>query len=269
MKSVVISGYSGGMGQESAKKFSQNGYFVFGLDIKEPKVILENTKFIKTDLRDMDSLKKAFDIVSKETNELDLIINMAGIYDFNSLIEMSEEEFMRIFDINVFSIYRMNKTFLPLLKKKGKIIIVSSELAPLDPLPFTGIYAMTKTTIEKYAYSLRMELQLLDYQVSVIRPGAVDTTLLDVSTNRVDHFTESTELYKDSSQRFKRVINTVEARKIPPMKIANLAYKIANKKKPRYIYKINRNPLLLMLNILPDRLQNYIIRKILTKKHKA
>ena len=79
---------------------------------------------------------------------------MAGIYDLNSLIEMKEEDFVRIFDINVFSIYRINKTFAPLLKEKGKVIIVSSELAPLDPLPFTGIYGITKSTVEKYAYYL-------------------------------------------------------------------------------------------------------------------
>ncbi len=263
MKSVIISGFSGGMGIETAEKFSSNGYFVYGLDIKEPEENIENTKFIKTDLRDIESIKQAFEVVSKETNEIDIIISMAGIYDFNSLIEMSEEEFIRIFDINVFSIYRMNKAFLPLLKKKGKIIIVSSELAPLDPLPFTGIYAITKTTIERYAYALRMELQLLDYQVVVIRPGAVSTSLIDVSQNRIERFTDNTELYKEASQEYKKIINKIEARKIPPSKIANLAYKISNKKKPRYVYKINRNPLLLMLNILPDRLQNWIIKKIL------
>ena len=265
MKRIVISGFSGGMGLETAKKFASNGYFVYGLDIKEPKEIVENTKFIKTDLRDLESIKQAFETIKEDTDELDLIINMAGIYDFNSLIEMSEEEFIRIFDINVFSIYRMNKTFLPLLKKKGKIIIVSSELAPTDPLPFTGIYAITKSTIEKYAYSLRMELQLLDYQVIVIRPGAVNTSLIDISTERIDRFTDNTELYKESSQKYKKIINKIEARKIHPEKIANLAYKISLKKKPRYIYKINRNPLLLMLNILPKRTQNWIIKRILTK----
>ena len=108
---------------------------------------------------------------------------------------MKEEDFIRIFDINVFSIYRLNKTFVPLLKNKGKVIMISSELAPLDPLPFTGIYAITKSTVEKYAYSLRMELQLLDKQVIVIRPGAVNTSLLDVSTTKLDKFTNETELY--------------------------------------------------------------------------
>ena len=64
----------------------------------------------------------------------------------------------------------------------------------------------------------------------------------------------------------KKIVDNVESKKIPPSKIANLAYKIANKKKPKYIYKINRNPLLILLNILPHRFQNWIIKKILLSK---
>lgn len=269
MKYIVLSGFSGGMGLETAKLFVQNGFFVYGLDIKEPKEEIENTKFIKTNLRDLSSIEAAFTKIKEEINELEAIISMAGIYDINSLIEMSEEDFLRIFDINVFAIYRLNKTFVPLLKKKGKIIMVSSELAPLDPLPFTGIYAITKSTIEKYAYSLRMELQLLDLQVTLIRPGAVDTSLLDVSTNRIEKFKESTTHYQYNAHKFMDITNSVESRKIHPSKIANLALKIVNKKKPRYVYKINRNPLLLLLNATPRHFQNWVIKKILLSKKKG
>ena len=266
MKYIVLSGSSGGMGLETIRKFTMNGYYVFGLDINEPKEEFDNFMFIKTNLREQESITKAFETVNGVTGELDAIISMAGIYDLNSLIEMSEEDFIRIFDINVFAVYRLNKTFVPLLKKKGKVIITSSELAPLDPLPFNGIYSVTKKTVEAYAYSLRMELQLLDLQVSVIRPGAVNTSLIDVSTDRLDKFVNNTEHYQCNAQRFKKIVDDVEARKIPPERIANLAYKIVLKKKPRYVYKINRNPLLMLLGIMPKRFQNWVIKKILTKK---
>ena len=263
MKYIVLTGSCGGMGLATVKKLVANGYYVFGLDINENKEEINNFRYIKTDLRNLDSLSNAFNEIKKVTKEIDAIISMAGIYDLNSLIEMSEEDFIRIFDINVFAIYRVNKAFTPLLKEKGKVIIVSSELAPLDPLPFTGIYGITKSTIEKYAYSLRMELQLLNKQVVVIRPGAVDTSLLDVSTIKMNKFTESTELYKYNATRFQDVVNKVEAKKISVDKIADLTFKILNKKNPKYVYKINRNKGLLLLNILPKRLQNYIIKRIL------
>ena len=53
--------------------------------------------------------------------------------------------------------------------------------------------------------------------------------------------------------------------KIAPIKIAKKAYKIASKKKPKFIYAINRNKLLLLLNVLPKRTQFWVIKAILKK----
>lgn len=267
MKFAVVTGVSGGMGLATLKKLTNSGYYVFGLDLKKPKYdYTDNFTFIKTDITDEKSVQKAYKEVAKHNEELDAIISMAGIYDMNSLIEMSEEDFIRIFDINVFGIYRVNKTFVPLLKENGKVIMVSSELAPLDPLPFTGIYAITKSTVEKYAYSLRMELQLLNKQVVVIRPGAIDTQMIESSNERIEKFTENTRNYKWNAEKFKSVIDSVEAKKIPAEKIAKLVNRILNKRKPKYVYKINRNKLLLLMHLLPKRMQNWAIRRILLKK---
>ena len=153
--------------------------------------------------------------------------------------------------------------FLPLLNKNSRVVITSSELAPLDPLPFTGLYGITKSTIEKYAYSLRMELNLLGIKVSVIRPGAVKTNLLDVSTTSLDKFVNNTKIYKDNSLKFKHIVESVEAKNIEPIKIGKIAYKILKSKKPKYIYNINRNKLLRLLNVLPRRFQVWIIKQIL------
>ena len=144
--------------------------------------------------------------------------------------------------------------------------MVSSELAPLDPLPFTGLYAITKSTIEKYAYSLRMELQLLNYKVILIRPGAVDTGLIEISTTKLDNFTNNTTHYQYNAQRFKNIVNSVESKKVSPNKIANLIYKASIKKRPKYVYNINRNKGLLILNMLPKSWQHKIIKNILKKK---
>ena len=266
-ETVLITGAAGGMGSAAVKKFSSEGCRVFGLDISEPEST-DGFDFIKTDLTDGDSLNAAAAKLKASGEKLDCIINMAGMYDLNSLVEMDETDFKRIFDVNLFSDYRVNKAFLPLLKPNGRIIIVSSELAPLDPLPFTGIYAITKTAVEQYAYSLRMELQLLGHRVILIRPGAVDTGLLDVSTKRLDDFIDNTKLYRCNAERFKSIVGRVEARKVPPEKIAALASRAARAKHPKYVYKINRNPLLLIMNALPDRLQNTIIRRILKNRGK-
>ena len=233
-KSVLITGVSGGMGLSTLKKFLNNDYIVYGLDVVEPNFNNENFHFFKVDLTKQELINKVFDELNNLNIKLNTIINTAGIYNLDSLIEINEEDFIKIFNINVFSIYRINKTFLPLLKKNGKIIVISSELGPLDPLPFTGIYAITKATIEKYVYSLRMELQLLGYKVILIRPGAVDTGLLDVSINALNRFVDKTTHYKCNASKFKNIVNSVESKKISPDKIGNLIYKVSQKKNPKY-----------------------------------
>ncbi len=264
MKRILVTGAGGGMGQAITAKLASEGYYVYALDLRDfpaPK----NSKKILCNLRDDRSVKAAFDEISSDGDSLFAIIHTAGIYDLDSLVEISEERFERIFDINLFGLYRVNKTFLPLLSKGSRIVITSSELAPLDPLPFTGIYAITKAAVEKYAYSLRMEMNLLGIKVSVLRPGATKTPLLGDSTSALDRFVENTKIYKTNSKRFKKIVDSVEAKNVKPEAIADLTYRIITCKMPRYIYNINRNPLLLLLNILPHRLQNYIIKLILTK----
>ena len=268
MKYAVLTGASGGMGLAIAKELTANGYYVFGLDIKKPEVELENFEFIKTNIREQHDIEHAFKKINKSEIKLDAIISTAGIYDMNSLIEMSEEDFIKIFDINVFGIYRLNKAFVPILKEGGKVVMISSELAPLDQLPFTGIYGITKSTVEKYAFSLRMELQLLNKQVVVIRPGAINTQMIDSSNASIEKFTNNTTNYKWNARKFKKVIDNVESRKIPAKRIGKLVRKILNKKKPKYVYKINRNFLLLLMHCLPKRTQNWAIKKILLSKEK-
>lgn len=262
MKSILVTGAYGGMGKATIKRLSEQGYQVFALDINtgEP---LENVISICANITSEQSISEAFDKVKSQTDNLYAIIHFAGVYMLNSLVEMKTEDFDRIFDINFRGVYLVNKIFLPLLKNGSKILITTSELSPLDPLPFTGIYAITKSALDKYAYSLAMELQLLGIRVSVLRAGAVETNMLGASTTALDRFCNSTTLYSCNATRFKKIVDSVEARSIAPAKIAKKSVRIIEKKNPRFAYSINRNPLLLLLNILPKKFQLWIIKKIL------
>lgn len=263
MKYVLVTGAYGGMGYATVTELKKQGFCVVALDCKVPTDTEENVIPIEADITDPESVKRAFGSVSEVTDELYAIIHFAGIYRLNSLVEMEDSEFRRIVDINLCGAFLINKTFMPMLTNGSRIIITTSELASLDPLPFTGIYAVTKSALDKYAYSLRMELQLLGISVSVIRAGAVSTGMLKTSTDQLDRFCDNTELYSCNADRFKRIVNSVEARCIPTQKLAKKALKILNKKSPAFAYSINRNPLLILLNILPKRMQLWIIKQVL------
>ena len=262
MKYILITGAGGGMGKSTVMLMKNKGYTVFALD-KKPIENSDGIIPIEADLTDTKSIAEAFEKVNTVTSKLDAIIHFAGIYTLDSLVEMSEEEHRKIFDINYFGACLTNEKFLPLLKNGSKIIITTSELAPLDPLPFTGVYAITKAALDKYAYSLAMELQLLGIRVSVLRAGAVATNMLGVSTAALDSFCDNTQLYSCNATRFKKIVNGVETRNIPAEKISLKINRILKKKRPRFAYNINRNPLLLILNILPKRLQLWIIKQVL------
>lgn len=259
---ILITGACGGMGREAGRLLQAQGHTVFALDIagEAPSFC---TQYFRVDLTSEEEVLAVFEALKGEGVQLDAIIHHAGIYDLNSLVEISQQDMARIWEINFLSAARINRIFLPLLSPGARIILTSSELAPLDPLPFTGLYGITKTAVEKYAFSLRMELQLLGIQVIVLRPGAVKTSLLDVSTSRLDDFCQNTKLYPCNAERFQKIVNSVEAKSVSPECIAALDLKILKKKHPRYIYSINRNPGLKLLNLLPARLQTAIIRKIL------
>lgn len=289
MKYILVTGAFGGMGKATIEKLKNDGYTIFALDKFIPNEfqspqnsdstikntnnnlsIQENNNSamgkiipIEVDLTNPESIQSAFLKVKSETAELFAIIHFAGIYMLNSLVEMPDSDFDKIFKINVRGAFLINKTFLPLLKKGSRILITTSELAPLHPLPFTGIYAITKSMLDNYAYSLKMEVQLLGISVSVLRAGAVKTNMLGVSTSELDKFCNTTTLYDCNAKKFKQIVDKVEAKNISPTILATKVSKIIKRKKPKFNYAINRNFLLLLLNILPKNLQFWVIKKVL------
>lgn len=262
-KNILVTGAYGGMGRATIAALARRGYKVFALDLKvlceaQPGIIP-----IETDVTDEASVAMALEKVREATDELFAIVHFAGRYVMDSLVEISLENLETAFKTNFFGAFIVNKAFQPLLKRGSRIVMTTSELAPLDPLPFTGIYAVTKSTLDKYAYSLAMELQLLGVKVSVIRAGAVSTNMLGVSTSALDRFCSNTKLYTYNADRFKRIVDSVEAKSVPPERIASKVLNILGKKNPAFAYSINRNPLLLMLNAIPKRIQLWVIRQVL------
>lgn len=262
MRYVLVTGAGGGMGRATVRALCRQGFFVFALD-KKAVPEEENVMPLAVDVTEEEDVIRAFRKVREVTDSLYAIVHYAGIYALDSLVEIESEAFERIFRINLFGAYYVNKTFLPMLKPGSRILITTSELAPLDPLPFTGIYAVTKAALDKYAYALRMELQLLGIRVSVLRAGAVRTDMLGASTDALTRFCEKTELYRYNAARFRQIVDRVEARSISPEKLAEKSLSILSKRSPAFSYALNRNPLLRLLSCLPKSWQCAIIRRIL------
>ena len=99
----------------------------------------------------------------------------------------------------------------------------------------------------------------------MLRPGAVKTKLLNNSETELDNFCQNTQVFKQTSKEFKKIVNKIEAKNVSAQKVADKIKKFLDAKKPKYVYKLNTNKLLLLFNALPDRLQVLLIKKLLLK----
>ena len=265
---ILITGAGSGIGKATAEYFISHGHSVYGVDIKFSDGDNGVTKFI-ADLTDENQLQGIKNTLLSEGVVLDAIIGVAGIHKMASLTESDTDDMKRVIDINLWGSMLVCRVFHSLLSKRGRIILVTSEVAYLDPMPFNGLYSISKTALECYAQALRQELNLIGQRVVTIRPGAIKTPLCDGSLTATEALASSTELYKNQASRFLGLTKKFMGKPMKPEKLSGLIYRATVKKRPRPVYKKHRNLGLVMLNLLPKRLQCAIIKLLLNRKSRS
>ena len=258
-----------GLGSAVSEFLAKQDIRVFSCDIKEQSSVNKNVVPIYIDVTDPASIKKAFEIVSSETSKIFAIITIAGVFSMDSIVEIPEDKFNNILEINLSGVYRVNKTFLPLLEKGGRIIVTTSEVANLRPYPFSGMYCMTKTALERYADTLRLELQLIGIKVINIKPGPFKTDMLACTNSEAEKLVENTELFKVGTKRFVSVINSKKGAAKDPSVLAQVYYKALTAKHPKFTYYKNAGLGLKVFSRLPRRLQAALIRLVLRENKRS
>lgn len=264
MRHILITGGAGGLGWQTAQHFAAQGDTVYCCDLRTREGAHKNIRQLPLDLTDAASVQAMAAAVAAQTGHLDALIHLAGMYAMDSLVEIPEEELLRAFAVNFLGVYRVNKALLPLLRPKGRILIVTSELAWQKPLPFNGLYSLTKTTLDCYAHSLRLELALLDIPVIVFRPGAFQTNLLDAADASMRRLCERTQLYSVGAAKFRAIMDKETGGAQSPDKLARALFAAATCRRPKYIYKIHTSFRLRLYSLLPTRLQVWGIRRLLS-----
>ena len=180
-----------------------------------------------------------------------------------SLVENDYNQMKKVIDINLCGTMLVNNVFHDRLDKKGRIIIVTSEVASFDPMPFNGLYNISKTALDCYAQALRQELNLIGQKVITIRPGAIETPLSNNSMVDTKYLADTTKLYKKQANKFVNIATKFMGKPLKPEVLAKLIYNVSFKKNPKYIYKKHQNIGLVLLDILPLRLQCAVIKLLL------
>lgn len=232
-KVIVITGGSSGIGRALMFQFGdENTVVSLSRNGKDERNI-------ECDVTSMQSVTDAFKIIEQRYGKVDILINNAG-YGVSGVTELlSEANVEGIMDVNFTGVFRVTKCALPLMKKGGKIVNVSSACA-LFALPYRSTYCASKAAVNMLSYSLREELRPLGISVTAICPGDVKT---EFTKNRVKNL-DGNERYGDVAVRADLVVSSREDKRMDVTRVAKRIKKItlSKKCKPFYIvgakYKI-------------------------------
>jgi 3-oxoacyl-[acyl-carrier protein] reductase len=186
-KVALITGSASGFGKGMAERFTKEGAKVAIIDINIEaakslsKKLGKNTIAIYCDVTKAEDIEKAVNLTIEKLGTIDIVINNAGWTHLNQpMLEVDEETFKKVYDINVFSIFNMIKSIIPIwreLSHKGNIINIGST-AGLSPRPGLTWYNSTKGCVNFMSKALAIELAPDKIRVNCIAPVAGETPLL-------------------------------------------------------------------------------------------
>ena len=137
---AVVTGAGSGIGLEVVKGLHAQGATVFGFDLKAGEMAGFAT-FIECDIANPDSVKNAFANFASQSKTLDILINNAGIGAIGTVEQATEEEWHRVFNVNVFGTGRMSAAAMPYLKaSKSAAIVNTCSLVATAGVPNRAVY---------------------------------------------------------------------------------------------------------------------------------
>jgi short-subunit dehydrogenase len=188
-KIAVITGISKGIGRALAMQLLEKGAIVAGWGQNKPEYQHNNLHFFKTDIRDGTQVKESFDqTIQTLGSEIHILVNNSGLGYFGYFDEMPEEQFMQVFETNVFGIYYTCKHIIPIMKKQqyGHIINISST-AGQEGMAQTAAYCGSKHAVRGISESLYKELRAFGIKVTCVYPGSTQTDFFENSPSIKAH----------------------------------------------------------------------------------
>ncbi len=189
MRTILITGGTSGLGFELAKLC----YTKFNLVIcsssdrrisnakkyfEEINNSTDNILIEKCDVSDRNQVNILYDKVIKKFNEINILINNAGIYSYNKILDSKENELDKLFDINFKGAYNTIKCTLPqMIEKQEGIIVNVSSTSVHNIFKGNSLYAASKAALEILSNTLREEVRNHNIKVINFIPGAIATEI--------------------------------------------------------------------------------------------
>ncbi len=182
-KNIIITGTSRGIGFELVHLFANQGHNVLALSRNAQPVNnlhFENITSIAFDLCNKEDYIKVGEFISKEWEQVDILINNAGTLLNKPFSETSFEDFEHVYKTNVFGVSEMTRIVLPYMKNDGHVVTISSMGGIQGSVKFPGLsaYSSSKGAVITLTELLAEEYKESGPQFNVLALGAVQTEML-------------------------------------------------------------------------------------------
>jgi len=183
-KIAIITGGSSGIGLATAKKFVEEGAYVFITGRRQSELdkareeIGRNVTTVQGDVANLDDLDRLFAQIKAEKGVVDIVVASAGFVEHHTIDTATPEHFDKTFNINARGLFFTVQKALPLMTQGGSIVLVSSCLH-LKGMPAHGTYAATKAAVRSFARTWAMELKGRGIRVNNLSPGPIETPIID------------------------------------------------------------------------------------------
>lgn len=193
-KTVMVTGATGGIGEKICERIVMNGYklIIIGRNQKKLEALIKNLKLINfnsiiysylVDLSDVDTIEKKIERIYLEHDNIDILINNAGIGYFSSIQTTKLKQIKEVMNINFISYYLITKIVLMHMinvnKKHNYQIINISSIAGQKGFELGSIYNSSKFAVEGFTQALWHEAKKYEIKVCIIRPGLVNTCFFE------------------------------------------------------------------------------------------
>ncbi len=186
-KVAVVTGGTRGIGYAIVEKFLENGaqVILFGSRKETVNNALETLrkKYSKVDgfypkLTDEKELSSVFQQIKDTYGHIDILVNNAGISSKTKLEDYTEEEYDKVSDLNIKSVFTCSKVILPYLKETKGVILNTSSMVSIYGQPSGVMYPTSKFAVNGMTKSLARELAPFGIRVNAVAPGIIETDMV-------------------------------------------------------------------------------------------
>jgi 2-keto-3-deoxy-L-fuconate dehydrogenase len=181
----IVTGGSHGIGDAICEKFSAQGYTVINLDIKDNLTQSKSIEWLKCDVSVSCEVRQAIQQSVLKYGRVDCLVSNAGIHFSATIEDTSEEDFDRIFGLNVKGAITATKAVLPQMKSQqsGVILYIASDQA-LIAKQSSFAYNMSKAALASMAKTTALDYAKYQIRSNAICPGTIETPLYHNAINR-------------------------------------------------------------------------------------